>query len=641
MQLPMVERIAKAMFKGTESLAKGEPIGDGLGPLAVAEMAGKQDLAKEYRDKAAKIKSLVQEKLWDNEAKFFKVLPKGENRKLSDARELHGLTPWYCSLPDEDKSAAWKQIMDPQGFYAPFGPTTAEQRHPKFNISYTGHECQWNGPSWPYSTAVTLTGLANLLNNYRQDSVSSKDYFDLLRIYTKSHRLKLDDGRTVPWIDENLNPTNGDWIARTRLKSWKNGTWDKGKGGEERGKDYNHSTYCDLIINGLIGLRPRPDETVEVNPLVPDGIWDYFCLDRVPYHGRMLTILYDKSGEHYNRGKGLRVFADSKEIAASEKPGRLTGILKGRDGNAGPSTDANRVASIPETSAGWKKYEGNPVMGGKYGTCFDISVLKDGDKYRMWLSWRPKGSVALVESSDGIKWSEPPQIVLGPKKETGWEDDINRPVVLKRGDTYHMWYTGFNRKGSYIGYATSPDGITWKRMSDKPVLSPEKPWENICVMCPHVIWDEQANAYKMWYSAGERNEPNAIGYATSPDGMTWKKLDENPVFVPDKKNPWEQHKVTACQVEKRGDWYLMFYIGFRDEGTAQIGLARSKDGITNWQRHPANPVIFPGKNKWDHHACYKPYAIFDGTKWLLWYNGRRDHLEQIGVAFHEGEDLGF
>jgi hypothetical protein len=41
MQLPMVERIAKAMFKGTESLAKGEPIGDGFGPLVVADMAGK------------------------------------------------------------------------------------------------------------------------------------------------------------------------------------------------------------------------------------------------------------------------------------------------------------------------------------------------------------------------------------------------------------------------------------------------------------------------------------------------------------------------------------------------------------------------------------------------------------------------
>ena len=62
---------------------------------------------------------------------------------------------------------------------------------------------------------------------------------------------------------------------------------------------------------------------------------------------------------------------------------------------------------------------------------------------------------------------------------------------------------------------------------------------------------------------------------------------------------------------------------------------------SNWQRHPANPIIRPGENQWDHDACYKPYAIIDGEKWLLWYNGRHGTLEQIGVAFYPGEDLGF
>ena len=128
----------------------------------------------------------------------------------------------------------------------------------------------------------------------------------------------------VPWIDENLNPMTGDWIARTRLKTWKNGTWDQSKGGEERGKDYNHSTYCDLIINGLIGLKPRADQMVEVNPLVPVGTWDYFCLDQISYHAHSLTILYDKTGQHYKRGKGLRVLVDGKPIAASESLRRIT-----------------------------------------------------------------------------------------------------------------------------------------------------------------------------------------------------------------------------------------------------------------------------------------------------------------------------
>ena len=301
--------------------------GEALAIAHIADRAGRKDLAEDFRAKAAEIKRLVQAMLWDADAQFFKVLPRGDNARLADVRELHGYTPWYSNLPDADKSVAWKQLMDPNGFWAPFGPTTAERRHLKFAISYKGHECQWNGPSWPFATSVTLTAMANLLNDYRQDVVSRKDYLDVLRTYTKCHQLKRDDGTVVPWIDENLNPLTGDWLSRTRLKSWKNGTWDAGKGGVERGKDYNHSTYCDLVISGLIGLRPRADETVEVNPLVPEGTWDWFCLDQVRYHGRWLTIVYDKTGTRYGKGKGLRVLADGKEIAVSDSLRRVTAPL--------------------------------------------------------------------------------------------------------------------------------------------------------------------------------------------------------------------------------------------------------------------------------------------------------------------------
>ena len=311
---------------GCRATINSYQFGDALAIARLAELAGKPDVAHEFRDKAAAIKALVQDRLWDKEAEFFKVLPRGDNRKLVDVREEHGYTPWYFHLPDPPFAVAWKQVMDPQGFFAPFGPTTAEQRHPKYQISYAGHECQWNGPSWPYATAVTLTALANLLNGPPQQVIGAKDYFELLKIYTKSHRLKLDDGKVVPWIDENLNPATGDWISRTRLQTWKNGTWDAGKGGVERGKDYNHSTFCDLVISGLIGLRPRADDTVEVNPLVPPD-WEWFCLDRVAYHGHLLTVLWDKTGQHYGQGKGLRVLADGKEFGMSAKINRLTGKL--------------------------------------------------------------------------------------------------------------------------------------------------------------------------------------------------------------------------------------------------------------------------------------------------------------------------
>ena len=78
------------------------------------------------------------------------------------------------------------------------------------------------------------------------------------------------------------------------------------------------------MITGLIGLRPRMDNTVEVNPLIPEGKWDYFCLDNVLYHGRNLTILWDKDGSRYQRGKGLHIYVDGKEVGHADT---LTRVL--------------------------------------------------------------------------------------------------------------------------------------------------------------------------------------------------------------------------------------------------------------------------------------------------------------------------
>jgi beta-1,2-mannobiose phosphorylase / 1,2-beta-oligomannan phosphorylase len=191
-----------------------------------------------------------------------------------------------------------------------------------------------------------------------------------------------------------------------------------------------------------------------------------------------------------------------------------------------------------ETTAGWVKHPKNPVLGGALGSCFDISVLKEGDTYRMWFSWRPKKSIAQVKSKDGVRWSKP-VLVFGPNEKTDWENDLNRPVVLKKGDRYQMWYTGQARGQSWIGFATSQDGKTWQRMSDKPVLSADKPWEKVAVVCPYVLYDDKEKRFRMWYSGGEQYEPNAIGYATSPDGVNWTKPENNPIFRPDPHRPWE------------------------------------------------------------------------------------------------------
>ena len=95
------------------------------------------------------------------------------------------------------------------------------------------------------------------------------------------------------------------------------------KGGVERGKDYNHSTFCDLLITGLIGLRPQSGNKLIINPLIPEDTRDYFCLDNILYHGKILTIVYDKTGKRYKKGRGLRVWVDGKPAAVSPDLKRL------------------------------------------------------------------------------------------------------------------------------------------------------------------------------------------------------------------------------------------------------------------------------------------------------------------------------
>jgi len=288
-------------------------------------MIGDDAHGKKYEKEAEEIADLIIQLLWDEKARFFKVMRKEDisTRKLAAVRELLGFVPWYYSIPpkNEGYEQAWTQVMNTDGFYAPYGLTTAEQRHPKFKIAYQGHECQWNGPSWPYATAQTLTALAKVIQDYPQKVISRKNYLNLFTIYTKSHTRQKENGTIVPWIDENLNPYTGDWLSRTMLM--KDST-----GFNERGKDYNHSTYVDLLITGLIGLKPRPDDTVEINPVLPEEAWEYFCLDKIFYRNHYLTVIWDKTGDKYDLGKGLIILCDGKEIARSETLSKTIGKLR-------------------------------------------------------------------------------------------------------------------------------------------------------------------------------------------------------------------------------------------------------------------------------------------------------------------------
>jgi hypothetical protein len=274
---------------------------------------------EEFSAKHRAIVKKIENLLWSEEDRFYMnihcPLQDGEADYAREdsrfkCREPWGYTPWYFGLAPQGREDAFGLLDDPSCFAGKYGLCTADRSHRGFGIFYDArdfnawlssrdqkpggnktHECLWNGPSWPFSTSITLSALA------RSRRPDDGLFFKLLKQYAASHRLKprlkpAEGDKSPFWIDENMNPDTGDWISRTHLMYWSdNGGWDQGKGGPERGKDYNHSTFCDLVISGLFGLRISYTGTLAAHPCFPPD-WNYAALRRIPFRGKLCTIQF-------------------------------------------------------------------------------------------------------------------------------------------------------------------------------------------------------------------------------------------------------------------------------------------------------------------------------------------------------------
>lgn len=273
-------------------------------------LRGDTEEAADFERRADTLRCAMQRLLWDGT--FYKTLPASEQEDphwdtrpavpaRHDVRELVGYVPWYFDLPEAEQAAAFAPLMDETCFFSPFGLTTAEQSHPRF-LERFDHECLWNGYIWPFATSQTLVACANALRSEKAVGLRKEDYYTLLRQYAHAQHLRLADGTVIPWIDENMNPKTGRWESRAILQEQ---GWQPALGGYERGKDYNHSLFCDLVLSGLLGLRVE-NGSWRADPLIPDS-WDYFKVENLWLHGACYTVTYDKTGEHYHGPRGLTI----------------------------------------------------------------------------------------------------------------------------------------------------------------------------------------------------------------------------------------------------------------------------------------------------------------------------------------------
>jgi mannosylglycerate hydrolase MGH1-like protein/F5/8 type C domain-containing protein/glycosyl hydrolase family 65 len=286
----------------------------------IAIDANEDKIAADYVHKAGVISKNF-DKMWDPKRKFFFPLARRDEtadgftvkaRSLTyqtgrfagnaHGRELIGYVPWQFGHKGPDYDVAWKVLMEADGFAAKFGPTTVERKDPLFKISPTC--CWWSGNSWPYATSQTLMAMANIPPWHNEAGVTNADYVKLLTTFAKTHRK---DGK--PYIAEACDPDTGSW---------------KGHDSSNHSEHYFHSSFCDLVITGLVGLNTDRGPHFFVSPLAPPE-WDYFALDNLPYRGHLLTILWDRTGKRYGKGVGFHLWVDGKEVASSKELGRLYG----------------------------------------------------------------------------------------------------------------------------------------------------------------------------------------------------------------------------------------------------------------------------------------------------------------------------
>ena len=228
--------------------------------------------------------------------------------------------------------------------------------------------------------------------------------------------------------------------------------------------------------------------------------------------------------------------------------------------------------------------------------------------------------------------------------EGTWDTRIReRGYILKEGEAYHLWYTGYRDEGDSttmkLGYATSSDGISWSRYAENPIFT--ESWVEDMMVVKHdslyymfaegrndiahmltsrdkVTWNDHGSLLirqttgeplspgpygtptvfidgDTWHLFYERNDLG-IWHATSTDLKEWKNVDDDPVIA---MGPglYDKFGVAMNQIIRYGDLYYGYYHGTptKDWSEWNTNVAVSKD-LHHWKKFPGNPILTENKS---------------------------------------------
>jgi beta-1,2-mannobiose phosphorylase / 1,2-beta-oligomannan phosphorylase len=280
------------------------------------------------------------------------------------------------------------------------------------------------------------------------------------------------------------------------------------------------------------------------------------------------------------------------------------------------------TADFPSELVDFAPGSQNPVFAAAGAGHWDVKIrergwiLREGDTYHLWFTGYDGTrdgikQLGYATSADGIHWTRHPG---NPLVRGHWVEDM---MVVKHDDTYYMFAEGLNDHAQLL---TSKDRVNWDRRGTLDIRTTDgKPLAPGPFGTP-TAWLENGS----WHLFYERMDAG-VWLATSKDLKIWTNVQDEPVLVPGP-GDYDRKMIAVNQIVKHRGAYFAYYHGSGSETaprTWNTNVARSTD-LVHWQKYPGNPLVAQNKSS--------GIVVFDGRQFRLY-----TMHEQVDVYYPRGK----
>ncbi len=266
---------------------------------SVSEEIGDSPNASIYRELTRQIQNLIYSNFKSLIFQF-----SAENRDYSPS----WLYPWYqisdC-LPESTSQQLWQKFMNHLAT-TEMATIRLASEDSTVNLSQTQKiEDDLSGLN-TFQLSNYLSFLIEILHKKPTTDIERNYFWNLLVRYATKQNQQFDS------INIRIN---SEVLPEMSLRAPKNV------------ETFAHTKFADFMITGIIGLVPSADKTkIVFDSLVPTNALEYFIMEKIPYHGHVFNVLWDKPGgeEHFNdQLEGFQIYMDGKLKASSRTLQRI------------------------------------------------------------------------------------------------------------------------------------------------------------------------------------------------------------------------------------------------------------------------------------------------------------------------------